>query len=344
MLMSCLGSCRRVLVGALAVAVAAVAVGCGSGSGTSQSASSGSGSGSSSGSSSGGQLTTVKIGVLPISALAPVYLGIQQGIFQKHGLKLEPQVAQSGAAIVPAVVSGQQQFGFANVVSLMIAHDKGLPVRIVAQGSQAGPGPSSRFEGVIVRGSSPIKTPADLAGKTIAVNALNDIGGLLISGALQKKGVDPKSIKFTEVGFPDVNAAVDAKRVDAGYQTEPFLTQAQHSGDRVVLYQYPTLGREITIATYFTTASYIASHKDVVDRFRAAMNEALSYASSHQAAVRKVVTTYTKIPDVAAQHMILPGWDTSLDPNANGMSLVAQLATQQGLVKQSPDMSQLIAR
>lgn len=327
-------STRRLSLSAIAAGLAILALvvaGCGGSSSNSSTA------------STGQKLTTVKLGVLPISALSPVYLGMQKGIFEKHGLKLEPQVAQSGAAIVPAVVSGQYQFGFANVVSLMIAHDKGLPVKIVAQGSQAGPGKSSRFEGVIVKGSSSIKTPADLAGKTIAVNALNDIGGVLINGALEKKGVDPKSIHYTEVGFPDVNAAVDAGRVDAAYQTEPFLSQALHSGDRVVLYQYPTLGKETTIATYFTSSQFLQSHKDVVDNFRAAMNESLQYASSHESDVRSIVTTFTKIPPEAAQKMILPGWDTSLDPAANGLDLVAQLAKQQGLVKSPPDLQDLIA-
>jgi NitT/TauT family transport system substrate-binding protein len=308
--------------------------------------SSDSGSSSSTATASSGarKLTTIKVGTLPISALAPLYLGMEKGIFERHGLKLDPDVAQSGAAIVPAVMSGQQQFGFANVVSLMVAHDKGLPVKIVAKGSQAGPGASQKFEGVIVKGDGPIKTPADLAGKTLAVNAVNDIGGLLISGALQKVGVDPKSIKFLEVGFPDVNAAVDAGRVDGAYQTEPFLSQALHGGDRVVLYQYPRLGKEITIASYFTSDKYAQDNPEVIKDFRAAMNESLTYASTHEDEVRQVVTTFTKIPAAAAETMTLPGWDPNLDPAQNGLDLVGQLAVQAGIIKAAPDFGQLIAR
>lgn len=304
---------------------------------------SGGGGQATTGAGSGG-LTTVRVGLLPISAVAPIYLGMRKGIFARHGLKLEPKVAQSGAAIVPGVVSGDLQFGFANVVSLMVARDKGLPLQIVAQGSQAGPGRSSRFEGVIVKKSSPIRSAGDLAGKTIAVNALDDIGGLLISGALQKEGVDPGSIHYTEIGFPDVNAAVDSGRVDAAYQTEPFLSQARAAGDRVVLYQYPELAKEITIATYFTTEQMAQQHPDTVKRFRDAVNESLDYARTHEAEVRRIVPTYTEIPAAAAEKMILPGWATGLDPATNGLDLVARLATSQHLVDKAPDLGQLVAR
>src|SRR5690348_16128744 len=76
----------------------------------------GSGSSPSAGSSSAPD--KVKVGVIPIVDVAPIYLGKSQGIFAKHGIDLTMEQAQGGAAIVPAVVSGQYQFGFSNIVSL----------------------------------------------------------------------------------------------------------------------------------------------------------------------------------------------------------------------------------
>lgn len=302
----------------------------------------GCGSGSAGPSKNADGSTTVKVGTLPISALAPLYLGMEKGIFKRHKIHIEPQVAQSGASIIPAVVSGQQQFGFANCVSLMAGHDKGLPLRIVAQGSEAGPGASQKFEGVIVSKNSQIRKPADLAGKTIAVNALNDIGGLLISGALQKQGVNASSIKYSEIGFPNVNAAVDSGRVDAAYQTEPFLGQAMQSGDRVILYQYPVLGNQITIGNYFTSKTFASKNPQVVKQFRDAINESLSYATGHPSEVRQAVTTFTKIPKMAAEKMVLPSWRTDLDPKQNGLDLVGQLAVQNGLIKKQPNFGEFI--
>ncbi len=72
-------------------------------------------SGSSGGSSSSGGVTTVKLGLIPIVDVAPVYLGVKKGFYEKHGLKLSITTAQGGAAIVPGVVSGQFQFGLSNI-------------------------------------------------------------------------------------------------------------------------------------------------------------------------------------------------------------------------------------
>ena len=93
------------------------------------------------GSGSGAQdengLTTVKVGVLPITSVAALELGIKKGFFKEEGLNVETEVAQSGAALVPAILSDQYQFGFSNNMSLILAHGKGLPVRIVRSANSA---------------------------------------------------------------------------------------------------------------------------------------------------------------------------------------------------------------
>src|SRR5688572_3384274 len=72
----------------------------------------------------------VTVGVIPIVDVAPIYLGKQKGFFSTRSIDLELVTAQGGAAIVPGVVSGQYQFGFSNVTSLIIAATKNLPLKI----------------------------------------------------------------------------------------------------------------------------------------------------------------------------------------------------------------------
>src|SRR5262245_18242856 len=70
-----------------------------------------------------GQPDKVTVGVIPIVDVAPIYLGQQQGFFSKRNIQLDLKLAQGGAAIVPSVVSNEYQFGFSNVVSLLLAQD-----------------------------------------------------------------------------------------------------------------------------------------------------------------------------------------------------------------------------
>ena len=74
-----------------------------------------------------------------------------------------------GAAIIPGVLSGQLQFGFSNVPSLLIAQNKGLKFVGVAAGVSSTGNAGNDFCATLVPGDSPIKTAKDLTGKTVAV-------------------------------------------------------------------------------------------------------------------------------------------------------------------------------
>jgi NitT/TauT family transport system substrate-binding protein len=224
---------------------------------------------------------------------------------------------------------------------MITAADKDLPVRVVANGSQAGPGDSSRFEAIIVREGSDIEVPKDLEGKTVSVNALGTIGSLLIDAALEKEGVDVSKINYTEIPFSDVNAAIETGRIDAGYQTEPFVTGGQSSGMRVLLHQYEVLAPEVAIANYFTSAEYADEHPEVVERFQKAVEESLTYASEHEDEVRAVLATYTSIPAELTQEMILPAWNPDLDADSDAVRVVVDAAVEAGLVSEAPDLDAL---
>ena len=105
----------------------------------------------------------VKVGVIPIVDVAPIYLGKAKGFFTKQNIDLTMEQAQGGAAIVPAVVSGQYQFGFSNIVSLMLGQSKNVPIKIVANGNNATADPAKDFSALIVKDPA-ITRPKDLEG------------------------------------------------------------------------------------------------------------------------------------------------------------------------------------
>ena len=285
---------------------------------------------------------TVRVGVIPIAPVAPLYLGIDQGFFEEEGLRVEPTLAQGGAAIVPAVMAGEQQFGFSNVVSLMLAQNRGLGVKIVTQGSQSTTTADSErdFAGVVVREDSPIREPADLAGATIAVNTLQNIGDLTITAALQEQGVDTEDIEFREIPFPDMNAALQEGQVDAVWQEEPFLVQLLGEGARIVLQHYREFADHLTIAAYFTSDEVIESDPEMVASFARAMNRSLEFAQENPDEVRRIVTTYTQIPDEAAQEMVLSYF--SPDLNVPSLERLAEAGTEQGIFDEQPAVEDLI--
>src|SRR4051812_24012618 len=204
------------LAGLCALAVAA----CGGSDG-------GSGSGSSGGASAGP--TTLDVQETAGVPSAFVAFGMAKGFFAKEGLKIDLQTSQGGATTVPALISGKIQVAGSNVVSLLIAASKGLPVEAIAPGTSAHGAGQKDFGALMVAKGSPVHDVKALAGKTVAVNTLNNIAEVVVKASLKKSGVDPESVKLREIDFPEMGAALAKGDVDAAFLIEPFVTIAKRA-------------------------------------------------------------------------------------------------------------------
>jgi NitT/TauT family transport system substrate-binding protein len=285
--------------------------------------------------------TTLRVGVIPIADVAPLYLGIKQGFFEDQQLKIEPQLAEGGAAITPAVLSGDFQIGFSNTVSLLIAASKDLPVTIISQGVLGGKTKDEAWADLLVLKDGPIKEPKDIEGKTIAVNTLSNICEVTIKASLTDMGVDVDTLKFTEVPFPDMNAALEAKRVDGACVVEPFVSQGLAGKAKGIDPFYVNTAPDLTVATYFTSKQYAEENPDVVKRFVTAMEQSLDYAQNNPDAVRDILSEYTQIPPEVAANIKLPQWRSDLTlPTIERLS---QLSLEYGLIESEPDLNELIA-
>lgn len=299
----------------------------------------GSDDGGAAGGKAGGP-TKVKVGAIPIIDVAPLYLGREKGFFAEQNIEVEVVNTTGGAAAVPGVVSGEFDFAFGNVVSLIVAHSQNLPLKAIAEGNSSTGQQGKDFGGVVVPKDSPIKTAADLAGKTVAVNNLKNIGDTTVRASIRKAGGDPSNVKFVELPFPDMPAAVAGKRVDAAWIVEPFFTVTQDQGARVIASNFVDAAPNLTIAAYFTTEKTIQQKADLTKRFTAAIEKSLKYAQEHPDEARKVLLTYTKISPEAAEKITLPAWPTEI--NRESVQTLADMMLSDGLIKEKVDVSELL--
>ncbi|MER5894028.1 ABC transporter substrate-binding protein [Streptomyces sp. NPDC001876] len=284
--------------------------------------------------------TALKVGVIPIVDVAPVYLGKEKGFYSERGIDLTLVGAQGGAAIVPGVVSGQFQFGFSNVTSLMIAADKNVPVEAVANGVASTGEDGKDFAGIVVKGNSPLKTAKDLEGKKVAVNTLKNIGDTSVRESVRKAGGDPSKVGFVELPFDQMAAALDGGQVDAAWVVEPALATVKGKGGRVIASNFVDLAPDLTVALYFTSQQYARKNPELVKKFQEATRESLAYADSHPDEVRKILTTYTKIPESTLQAMTLPKWPA--EPNRASLETLGRLGERDGLLSGTPDLDALL--
>lgn len=284
-------------------------------------------------------LIKLTVAAIPIVDVAPLYLGEQKGFFAEQNLELSVQPTQGGAQSVPCVVAGQCQFAFANVVSLLLANAKGLSLKAIAPGNFS-TGKPEDFGGIIVPAGSAVKTMKDLEGKTISVNQINNIGGVTVRAAMRKAGGDPDKIKFLEIPFPQMPAALADKRIDAAWVVEPFLTVARNQGATVLDWNFADTAPTLMIAAYFTSREYAQANPDVVKRFTAAIDKSLTYTAEHPAEARAILLTYTKIDKAVTEKLNLPLWSSQI--SRESIAVLADLMVQDKLVTSKPDIDALL--
>nr|WP_274636157.1 ABC transporter substrate-binding protein [Microbacterium bovistercoris] len=290
--------------------------------------------------SAGGDLTPVTVGLLKIAPSAAVQMGIDDGIFAKHGLDVKVQLGQGGAALLPAVSSQSIQFAVGNPLSVLVAAGQGLDMNIIAGYSSIEVPEDKAPSGIVVKKSSGIDSWKDLAGKTVAVNALNTQGDLTTMASVEADGGDPKAVKFTEIAFPDQLAQLEQGHIDAAWVPEPFLSAAL-AEDGMTFLGDPmrTIPNLYTMVT-FTSGAYADAHPEVVKAFRDAITESTKAAMDDTAHYDEAIVAFTGMPADVVKGIHLEHLTGTLDRSV--IENLSTMAQKYSFVKQAPDLDKVI--
>ncbi|OAV61812.1 ABC transporter substrate-binding protein [Enteractinococcus helveticum] len=288
------------------------------------------------------EITTLNLGTLPIAASTAINVGIEEGIFEKHGLDIQIDSGQGGAATLPAVTTGDIDLAVGNPLTVLLADTQGLEVQLVAGYS------NSRAEtpdttAIVVPEDSEIQDAADLAGATVAVNTLTSGGDLNAMEAVAKANGDPGTIDFVEVAFQDTLPQVEQGNVDAGWLVEPFLSQALANGHRVAswLYLESIPGGQPTMIVYGAD-KFVEENPEVVENFRIALDETLQMVQQDPNLVRDLLPELMNMPEEVAANLELDDFDAELD--VEGIQAIADLMVTHGFTEQEPDVEGLIGQ
>jgi NitT/TauT family transport system substrate-binding protein len=286
-------------------------------------------------------LTVVSVGLVPAFDVAPIYLGIRKGIFEKHGLKVDAELGSGGAALLPALLKGDYDFVYGNNTSILIAEAQGLDVAIVSGGSDA----FDKFGAVAVPGDSPLETPSDLEGKTVGNNALRNINEVFIRNWVDGDGGDSSAVEFLEVGGADGPAAVSGHRVDAMWTAEPWLAAIVNDGGKVLGSPYTpeVLGDDgkFSFASYFAAQRTVEKDPETVEAFQEAIAEAMEYANENPDEARAATEDYMDLTQEVRDVLPQPVWRPEIDPA--DLMLNAELSVKYGVLESDGSLDDLVS-
>jgi NitT/TauT family transport system substrate-binding protein len=295
------------------------------------------------GSGQAGATTTLKVSYVPYVGAAPFKLGIDKGFFEKRGLQIQESEGPAPAPIMAQVTSGQLDIGFTTIPALIAAVSGGAPLQAV-----------SAFDGIIdpdnpqgailVKAGSGINSPKDLEGKKVGVVALQSELDVLLHEVVRRDGGDQEKVQSVQVPFPEMLAALKADRVDAVVNVEPFLTLArQEGGFEAISFPEVEVVPNRAVTAFVASKDFIAENPDVIEKFKAAMNESLAYADSHPEEAQQTMTEVGDIePDLLKKINLGVIFDPTLDEES--IEVFRNLMQEFGYVEDPPPASELLAQ
>jgi NitT/TauT family transport system substrate-binding protein len=221
-----------------------------------------------------GQKDLVVQGASPVPNIGylPLYVGQKMGFFAKEGLNVEVNYSQGDSVTIQAINTGQAQVMSGTPEALIHSYEKGLHGVLFYQIYR------TLIYSVAVPEGSKIKSPADLAGKTIGVASMGSTGLIIAKVTARDAGVDPGSLKFLPVGTGQrALSALKDGEVDALALWDAAYAQVETAApDLKLTYWRPPSLSKVGDGGYFTTWDLIQKMPNSLAHFTRAIEKSMA--------------------------------------------------------------------
>jgi NitT/TauT family transport system substrate-binding protein len=316
-----------VLAGAVLAALAASSLAaCGGGTAATSSSTSSAGSPAT--------VTTIKVGIAPISDFGQLFVAQAKGYFAKAGLNVQTITVSSGPEGIAAVEGGSLNLTYSAALPVFLAVAHGLSLRLVGPGDEQAPG--HWVSQLAVSAKSPYTTEAQVlaAGMKIGMIGSSSPDAIALDMKLAQLHLQASDVPIVSLPVPDLLTALTAGEVDASIPQGPFLPigEAAHSV-RVVDPSFEAiLGNAVPTGGYVGTTQWLSSHQAAVAAFDEAIAAATQYINTDPAGAAAIINAATKTPPAIAKLVVFPEFvsrlsDASLQTQIDQAHAVGILAT-----------------
>jgi NitT/TauT family transport system substrate-binding protein len=238
------------------------------------------------------QLETIVVAGPPSEPMKTVYYAQRAGLFRKLGIDVQISLVNSGSAAMAAVAGGSVDLAHASILSVFLAHDRGVQFTIV--------GPSGLYLSerpqaiLIVKKDSPVRSGHDLDGAVIASSALKDLNAVATLAWIDAHGGDSKTVRVIELTNSAIIPAIADGRIAAATVTAPYKDIAIQTGvARLLGKSMDAIAPRFQISGYIGSAATVERRKDAMHRFAQALHESILYTNAHPAEMVDLIASYT---------------------------------------------------
>lgn len=239
-------------------------------------------------SSSGGDLRTIKIGYLPITHAAPLYVEDELGKGKFSHFKLELVKFGSWPDLMDALNSGRIDGASVLIQLAMAAKEQGHDLKTVALGHK---------EGNVIVTANDIQQPADLKGKTFAIPHKFSTHNLLLYLMLKQAGMSYTDVNVVQLAPAEMPAALAEGRIAGYVVAEPFGAKSVAIQKGKVLFQSADLWKDSIDCALVLRGELIRSDREAVQEFVTEYVKAGQKAEQKDAEGRAILSKYMNVDE-----------------------------------------------
>jgi NitT/TauT family transport system substrate-binding protein len=282
----------------------------------------------------------LQVGVAPADATGQIFYARDRAMFKAAGIDVTLNILQNSAAMASAVSSGAVDIAASSVAVVANAFQRGLALRFVGTGCLYSSAAAPTSE-IVVAKDSPIRSGADLNSKLVAVNGLRDITQITAQAWLEKNGADLSSIKFVEIPFGTMQAALTEGRVAAAILAYPFLGRAKDQ-IRILGNSEGALADRFLVMGWISTDAWLQKNPDLGKRVVGVLAQSAKWANSHPKESAQILGAYMKVESDQIESMPRALYDDHTHLNPSLVQPVIEAAVKYGALGRSMPAANLI--
>ena len=226
------------------------------------------------------KLKTINVSEVTRSVFyAPQYVAIENGFFEKNGLKIELITGQGADAVMTSVLSNQVEIGFAGPEASIYVYNEGKEdhTEVFAQLTKR----DGSF--LVSRSKTDKFSWHDLKGKTVIPGRKGGVPYMTLEYVLKKNGINPQTdlILDDNIKFDLMAGAFAAGNADYVTLFEPTASMTEIQGAGYVVASVGKESGEIPYTAYFAKQSFIKENEDVIQGFTNAIYEGEVWVQNH---------------------------------------------------------------
>lgn len=282
--------------------------------------------------------------VTTIHLCSETHLGwaVENELFADQGIDVELVTTEGAVTGLAAVLSDATDLSTTNPAALVQSVNEGFPVKLVAGSFTTDPEGEGSAEGVVVAADSDIGGPGDFAGRSIAVSELGSLNHIATRAWVRDAGVDPSEVEFVGLPFPELTSAVLEGRVDGALMVDSQVARVVGEGSGEYLGNpLSEVAGPLPIAAYFASDDFIEANSELVEGFRAAMDEAVAAVNdpANREEVLQVMSEWCERPVEDLQNLRFKEWQARIDPEQ--LNAVMDLMVQEGYLDEPLELSEI---